>query len=809
MSGHLLPSAPLLAVRGSNAALVTFLVYTLAVFGIAWASNRLLKSKSFLSEYFLGSRSLGVWAFALTFAATSASGGSFTGFPSKIYSHGWILALWIGSYMVVPICTMGFLGKRINQVARISGAITIPDVLRDRFRSSAFGLLAVSLIVFFMTFNLVAQFKAGSEILGTLLQDVPQFKTAVGWLASAKAGLSWLGLNRVDAGYLLCLLGFAVAVIVYTTWGGFHAVVWTDVMQGFVMVFGVVLMLPLAISAVGGLGNATREMARMTPPQIGLVQFELETPPAENVAVVSPWFALPGPDAERPRLFRVNRTLTFPAGSTSVLHVRVVEITTPEEIDRQLERLRKPAEIEWLNGRMAALQQSRIRWLEREMADGSAETETLQPKLAELRASLAELEQNDIALLPSTVRPTVTLELAYPFGKDREGVYVTGPGPVAPPLPANPGLLVVRVDQPDAVLRVLTSDGRLASMHGIRDSRGAGTALDEIRASLNRGSHTVEIVRAGFRPERRTVTIREGDTAELDVKLQPAADYAQTVPPAVEPAAPINGFLPLSLAISFFFMWSISGTGVPSNMVRLMAFRDARTLRLAIFTVAIYYSLIYLPLVLIFCCARVLLPGMELESDRVMPQMAVTLTNSIGQAWLAGLLIAAPFAAVMSTVDSFLLMISSSLVRDIYQRNLNPAAPERTIKRLSYLCTLMVGAGATLGAVNPPQFLQDIIVYTGSGLAACFLAPVVFALYWPRSNAAGCIAGMLAGFLAHFSMYLAGMSLNGSFFSPWQPYDVDPILVGLAVSFVTTWLVARVTPAPPDDLVRRYFYRSR
>ena len=87
----------------------------LAVFGLAALSRRLLRSREFLKEYFLGSRSLGVWALALTFAATSASGGSFTGFPSLIYMHGWVLALWIGSYMIFPICTMGLLGKRINQ----------------------------------------------------------------------------------------------------------------------------------------------------------------------------------------------------------------------------------------------------------------------------------------------------------------------------------------------------------------------------------------------------------------------------------------------------------------------------------------------------------------------------------------------------------------------------------------------------------------------------------------------------------------------------------------------------------------------
>ena len=82
-----------------------------------------------MSEYFLGSRGLGVWAFALTFAATSSSGGSFMGFPAKIYTHGWSLSLWIASYMIVPLCGMGLLGKRVNQIARETGAITLPELL--------------------------------------------------------------------------------------------------------------------------------------------------------------------------------------------------------------------------------------------------------------------------------------------------------------------------------------------------------------------------------------------------------------------------------------------------------------------------------------------------------------------------------------------------------------------------------------------------------------------------------------------------------------------------------------------------------
>jgi Na+/proline symporter len=265
------------------------------------------------------------------------------------------------------------------------------------------------------------------------------------------------------------------------------------------------------------------------------------------------------------------------------------------------------------------------------------------------------------------------------------------------------------------------------------------------------------------------------------------------------------GFLPLSLAISFFFMWTFSGAGQPSNMVRLMAFKSSSTLRQAMFTVSIYYTLIYFPLVIIFCCARVLLPGWETASDRIMPEMATYVTDAAKMQWLAGLIIAAPFAAVMSTMDSFLLMISSAVVRDVYQRNINPRASERTIKTLTYCVTVAVGVGAMLAAISPPAFLQDIIVFTGSGLSSSFLAPVFLMLYWPRFNKQGALTGMLAGFATHIGLYAAGYLMYGRM-TAYEPLNFHPFLVGAGVSFLVAILVTFVTPPPPQHLVRKFFY---
>tara|TARA_B100000676_G_scaffold22143_2_gene19241 strand:+ start:681 stop:2972 length:2292 start_codon:yes stop_codon:yes gene_type:complete len=748
--------------QSGNAVLITFLIYIIAVFIIAGLSNKLLQNRNFLSEYFLGSRGLGVWAFALTLAATSSSGGSFMGFPSKIYSHGWVLALWIGSYMVVPICVMGLLGKRINQVARTSGAITIPDVLRDRFNNVSFGLISVGLIIFFMTFNLVAQFKAGSEILRTLLGPIDAFNSMV------EAVPDWFtSMSTQSSDYMFCLVVFGIAVIVYTTYGGFHAVVWTDVMQGIVMVVGVVIMLPLAIyqasdaidpgeSTKTGMALVTEEMSEMVPPRyltlvlsaIEPIEEDISIPPGTWVS--SDGFPLYG-DPER--IFRTTKRYVLEK-ATGFAVVEAIEIVSENDKARSWDAFElQNSDDAGIGNQLANLRVNRV------LNMASIEIPEDYP-----------VDLKDLNLSPGTLLPFE--------GKDGVSRIAMLYSLITPPKDRVAGKPI------DVYLfQILYTEGTVLE-----------NELSVYQNQIQQQPHMADL---------KVSDLDEGFYAYGAAEDERGAYVTAPGPHRSE----TSGFLPLSLAVSFFFMWAISGTGQPSNMVRLMAFKDTITLRRSIFTVAIYYTLIYIPLVVIFCCARVILPGMEAEADRIMPQMAVTLTSNIGMGWLAGLLIAAPFAAVMSTVDSFLLMISSALVRDIYQRNMNPEATEAKVKKLSYIFTLIVGLGALLGAMNPPEFLQDIIVYTGSGLAAAFLAPVVFALYWPRANHQGCIAAMLGGFLTHLAMYCVGF-LNGDGFTPYRLMGTDPIIVGLLSSFVIGFIATIKTPPPADSIVKKYFYRK-
>ena len=98
---------------------------------------------------------------------------------------------------------------------------------------------------------------------------------------------------------------FAAAVIVYVVYGGFRAVVWTDVMQGIIMFLGVVLLLILALRLTGGLEAATRQLAQRRPPKLGQATLQLDSATTDQRSRRGPGFAA-----------RIRDCYARPSGST-------------------------------------------------------------------------------------------------------------------------------------------------------------------------------------------------------------------------------------------------------------------------------------------------------------------------------------------------------------------------------------------------------------------------------------------------------------------------------------------------------------
>jgi sodium/pantothenate symporter len=523
---------------GTLAALILFIV---ASMWIGLLANRAMQSGAFMKGFFLGNRGLGAWALALT--ATVQSGGTFMGFPSLVYTHGWAVALWICGYMVVPMTGFGVLGKRLAQLSRRTGAITVPDMFRARFNSPGLGLLASLLILFYMSFMMVAQFKAGALVM------------KIAWPGTGVLALSEDAVGGIDKAYYVGLAIFTITVVGYTVLGGFLAAVWTDLFQSVMMLIGVMILLFLALSNTGGLEDATRQAIDQTGPN-----------------------------------------------------------------------------------------------------------------------------------------------------------FAFAPG---------------------------------------YDPTGTGRA-----------------------------------------------------------------FLPIGLAFSLFWVWVYAGVASPAGMVRIMAGKNTEVIRKSIYLLSGYNALIYIPLVIVCVCGRAIIPGLSPgETDEIMPRLALKTTADLpGGSFVAGLILAAPFGAVMATVSSYLVVIASGLVRDVYQRFINPGAGTHELRRLSYLVMVIVGAVAVAANIRPVAYLQAIVVFSGTSSAATFCVAALMIAFWRRANVPGVAAAMITGGGTMLVLYLIGFASKDdpmigqvTSFRPHFLLGLDPLVWGLVLSTIVGVIVTLIYPPPDAALVSKMF----
>lgn len=201
------------------------------------ASSKTQGTSSFMVNYFLAGRSMGGITLAMSIITTYTSASSFIGGPGVAYTLGlgWVLLAMI--QVPTTFLTLGLMGRRLAAFSRASGAVTISDFLRIRYGSHTLTTLtSVFMLVFFIAVML-AQFIGGARIL----------EAATG------------------APYSIGLVLFGITVIIYTSLGGFKAVILTDLVQGFIMLFAAVAVFIAVLMACGGFEEATRMLISIDP----------------------------------------------------------------------------------------------------------------------------------------------------------------------------------------------------------------------------------------------------------------------------------------------------------------------------------------------------------------------------------------------------------------------------------------------------------------------------------------------------------------------------------------------------------------
>lgn len=244
-----------------------------------------------------------------------------------------------------------------------------------------------------------------------------------------------------------------------------------------------------------------------------------------------------------------------------------------------------------------------------------------------------------------------------------------------------------------------------------------------------------------------------------------------------------DGSLTATYVSSFWILVGVGVVALPQMAVRAMSYKNSRSMHRALVVGTIVTGFIMLNMHLIGIFARPIMPGIDV-GDKVIPLVAL----EVLPAWLAGIVLAAPMAAIMSTVDSLLLLVSSAIVKDVYINFIRPEATERRIKQVSFSVTALLGVIVFLLALQPPELLIFLNLFSFGGLEAAFIWPVVLGLYWKYGNKYGAIASMVVGMLSYVGLHFYNEA-NGELFGVHTV--TFPILLSLIAYIVFSLAVKR------------------
>ncbi len=163
-------------------------------------------------------------------------------------------------------------------------------------------------------------------------------------------------------------------------------------------------------------------------------------------------------------------------------------------------------------------------------------------------------------------------------------------------------------------------------------------------------------------------------------------------------------------------------------------------------------------------------------------------------AFLIGVYVAIVLSAIMSTVDSLLVLAGSAVIRDWYQKVHRPDLPDDALVRISRIATLAFATIAlalalTIALTTPNRTVFWFVIFGWSGIAATFCPVMILSLFWPGITVRGALAGMLSGFLGvpFFKFIAPRFDATGEIFSGLAELGPSFMLSGV-VAFAVSLL---------------------
>ncbi|EJM1244050.1 sodium/proline symporter PutP [Campylobacter coli] len=243
-----------------------------------------------------------------------------------------------------------------------------------------------------------------------------------------------------------------------------------------------------------------------------------------------------------------------------------------------------------------------------------------------------------------------------------------------------------------------------------------------------------------------------------------------------------------ALSIVSALAWGLGYFGQPHILVRFMSIRSTKDIPAATFV-----GISWMVISLIGACFIGILGIAYVHKFELTLQdpekIFIVMSQLLFNPWIAGILLSAILAAIMSTASSQLLVSSSTIAEDFYKRIFNKEASNKTVMNLGRIGVLLVALVAFVISTDKESSVLSIVAYAWAGFGASFGSVMLFSLFWSRMTRIGAILGMITGavMVVLWKNYLAEL-FN------FPIYEIVPGFVAASAVIIIASLLTQVRP---------------
>ncbi|WP_210409035.1 sodium/proline symporter PutP [Methanococcoides sp. AM1] len=271
--------------------------------------------------------------------------------------------------------------------------------------------------------------------------------------------------------------------------------------------------------------------------------------------------------------------------------------------------------------------------------------------------------------------------------------------------------------------------------------------------------------------------------------ISSTTDIIRTIDPGLlSPFTGSDGSVISLMAVVSLMAWGFGYFGQPHILVRFMAIgnpeeiKQSRAIAMSWVTISLAFA------VIVGLVGRAFVP--EFLAGATSETVFMVMINSLFHPVVAGIMLAAILAAIMSTADSQLLVAASAFTEDIYTLLFKSDASQRELVWMGRFTVIGISLLAYYFALDPESSVLDLVAYAWAGFGAAFGPAIIFSLFSKKMTRNAALAGMLIG---GFTV-IVWKQLSGGIF------DLYEIVPGFVLSSIAILLVTRFGEEPEQEI---------